>query len=64
MFKVTCDGSTLTLNNPHNAINVYITLCKDKGLNYEGIPFLNDEGVLIGMITEHGLVDVGVIPTN
>lgn len=62
MFKVTCDGDQLTFNNPNNAIGVYITLCKDRGLSFEGVPFVNDEGVLIGMITEHDRVNVGYTP--
>lgn len=63
MFRVvTREGDTLTFNNPNNAISVYVALCEDKGLAYEGLPLVNNEGVLVGMITEHDLVNVGVVP--
>lgn len=61
MFKVTCDGQTLIFNNPHNAVGVYVTICKDRGVNYEGIPLLNDKGVLIGIVNGHDIVDCGAV---
>lgn len=63
MFRVTTrDGGSLTFNNPNNAISVFVAICEDRNLSFEGIPFLNDNGVLVGIITEHDLVDVGVVP--
>ena len=62
MFSVTCDGNELTFNNPNNAVNVYVSICKDRGLNYEGLPFLNENGVLISLINEHDIVNVGYKP--
>lgn len=63
MFRVTTrDGGSLTFNNPNNAISVYVALCEDMGLSYEGLPLVDNNGVLVGMITEHDIVDVGVVP--